>query len=287
MFVLSHHPHIHHQAKAERLALHTALALGPMALAAAFLWPARFMLLLALTILAGIGAGLGMGRGKITRAGAGWCLYEALLLALLMPESVSWFIPALMTAAVVFARTLIADRDFLPPVNMPALAVGTSALFSAPGIFALSFGSPTSIWGVTRGNFFFLSGWLPMLASLALTRAAQARYFKWRAFGSFLLSAGLAIVVWTMLSGISLAPGWTLMPLYLAGFAAFALIADPRATPLSARGQTAAGSLAGIVFALFAIRGMFYQGMVFSALAANLITPMLDYVLAGAPARER
>jgi Na+-translocating ferredoxin:NAD+ oxidoreductase RnfD subunit len=283
MLILSHRPHRRQPDRALMEPLSAALSLAPLALAAVWLWPERFPLAVLAALGAALGAALALGRGRMAKPAAGWCLYEALVIALLMPPGVPWFIPGLMLAAVVFARTMITDRDFLPPVNALALALGTAVLFTAPAAFQLWSGPPDTAWGMCRGNFFFLSGWTPLAASLLLTAALRARAFKWRLFAWFLLSAGLAAAGMVSISGVP--PGWDLMPLSAGLFASITLVSDPRTTALSARGQSAAGSLAGIVFALFAIRGMPYQGMVFSALTANLLTPLLDYVLARSPAR--
>jgi Na+-translocating ferredoxin:NAD+ oxidoreductase RnfD subunit len=285
MPVLSHHPHRRRPGRSLMEPLIAALSLAPLALAAAWLWPGRFPLSFLAALAAGLGAALALGRGRMARPAAGWCVYEALVIVLLMPSGVPWFIPGLILAAVVLARTLIADRDFLPPVNALALALGAAVLFTAPGAFGLSFGTPDLIWGVTRGNFAFLTGWTPLLASLLLTTALRARAFKWHLSAWFLIAAGLAGAAGAMASAAGVPPGWEPVPAYAAVFAAITLVSDPRSTPLAARGQAAAGIAAGTVFALFALRGMPYQGMVFSALAANLLTPLLDYVLARSPAR--
>lgn len=286
MFVLSHHPHRRRPEGAARQPLAAALALGPMALAAAWLWPGRFPPVFAAALALGLGAALGLGRGRMARAAAGWCVYEALLLALLMPAGVAWYAPALMLAAVVSARTLIADSDFLPPVNALALALGTSVLFTEPAAIKLWLGAPAESWGVAQGNFFFLTGWAPLAATLLLTLWLRARAFKWRIVVSFLVAGSLILVAWMMRMKAGPLPDWPGLAAYAACFAALTLVADPRPTPLSARGQAGAGGVAGIVFALFAIRGMHYQGMIFSALAANLLTPLLDYALSRSPARR-
>ena len=194
-----------------------------------------------------------------------------------MPEGAPWHAPALMAAAAAGLRLLAADRDFWPPVNTAAAVLGVAMLSAAPGALAMA---PAAQPLVGRGGFHFMSGWLPLALAAALTAALRLRTVKRAMAGWFLLSAGLAAAVWSHFAGLWGEPGWAWPAAAAAVFAAAAFLTDPRATPRSAAGQAGAGSIAGVVFALFALRGMSWQGMVAAALAANLVTPLFDHLLA-------
>lgn len=285
MFVLSHHPHrrLPRRASAEPLA--AALALAPLAAAALWMRPAGFGLALLAALTGGAGAALALGRRGLNAQSLGWCVWEALVLALLLPAGTAWYAPGLMMAGVVLARTLVSERDFLPPLNALALMAGAAALFAAPEALTLS-AEPAVSWGLARGSFHFLSGWAPLAAALLFSAVLRWRSLKREMAGWFLGSAALAVGAWGLAAGLPLTAGWLSLPAQAALFAVITLVTDPRSTPLSVRGQTGAGSVAGIVFALFALRGLAYQGMLFAALAGSLLAPLLDDLAARGPSRS-
>jgi hypothetical protein len=276
VLILSHHPHRRMARRAAAEPLAAALALAPLAAAALWLWPAGFGPALLAALAGGAGTALALRRRRIDAQSLGWCAWEALVLALLLPAGTAWHAPLLMAAGVTLARTLAADREFLPPLNALALMAGAAALFAAPGALELSAGAPAARWGLARGNFHFLTGWAPLAAALLASAALRWHSLKRAMAGWFLGSAALALAVWGLAARPPLAAGWPALAAQAALFAAITLVADPRATPLSGRAQAGAGSVAGIVFALFALRGLHYQGLLFGALAGSLLTPLLD-----------
>jgi Na+-translocating ferredoxin:NAD+ oxidoreductase RnfD subunit len=280
MIVLSHHPHIRNRMRTSRVAFTAALAWLPLTAAACALWPLSFPLALGASAAVALAVPLLLGRGRISPAAAGWCLADAALLALLMPAGAPWHVPALLMAAVAGLRALLRNRGFTPPLNYIAAVMAASLLLAGPAAPALG-ASALEAYG--RGAFYFQSGYGPLALTL-LAVLLQGRWFKWPSLLAFLLTAGGCVAGVAALAGQAFDPQLMAPLLCTAAVAGIGLVADQRSSPLSRWGQAWAGAVAGCVFALFALRGLAYQGMIVAALIANLLTPLLDY-LDGAPAR--
>jgi len=280
VIVLSHWPHIRNPVRTGRIAFASALAWLPLAAAACALWPRAFPTTLAATAAVALGFALLSGRGRLYGAATGWCLADAALLALLMPAGTPWHVPALLMAAIGGLRALFRNRGFTPPLNFTAVALAASLLLTDRAALAVS--GPGLGEGFGTGSFYFLSGYWPLAATLLLLPAILGRWFKWTSLLSFLLAAGGAAAVAGYLNGWQYDVSAVEPQAYAALVAGIGLVADQRSSPLARGGQAWAGIVAGLLFALFAWRGLPYQGMVIAPLAANLLTPLLDY-RAGAP----
>jgi len=213
-------------------------------------------------------------------------LFNASLLSLLMPEGSAWYYPLLAGLAISSAKNILSEKDRLAPVNFTALVMSVFVLATPEGLAPVYHWSADS-GGWAKGNFYFMTGWLPLVFSLVLFLLLTRSLYKVRIVVLSLLSAGTVVFLTGQMTGSPMANVFSNAGLQALLFLAGILAVDNHYTPLTGWGQTLYGLLAGAVFALFAMKGLLYQGLIFSALTASLFTPFLDCLFTGGYRRTK
>jgi Na+-translocating ferredoxin:NAD+ oxidoreductase RnfD subunit len=284
MFNLSLWPHIRTRFDWRRLGLRRLLALLPAVGFGLYLWGWGLGGALLLSLGAGLaGHVLWAKKGLVRGRDFGW-LSDSLLINLLMPCGISRLVPAGLTLACQGLRAMTGGRKGAYPLNFP-LVLGALTLGAAG--FEVGILHDRAWWAgaVFRGEIFFLSGWLPALMTIAFSLLLVGRLYKWRIPALGLLMP-LAYLLYLQYRAGGLAAGqlpW-LAALYL--FSLGVLAVDHQSTPAGRREQAWFGMAAGIMVFLFSLRGLHWQGAVFSPVIAGLLTPLLDKLKAagGSPA---
>lgn len=275
-------PHITSRYRLKQWNIRRLSAMAPMVFSALYLFGTGFLY----SLLAGLAGSILLPlivkkwrRNFLDLAGA---FFTATVIALLMPAGVDWYYPLLAGLVISGARALLSEKDRLAPVNFMALTFALFVLATPEGL------DMVYLWAVNnggwaKGNFYFMTGWLPLAFSLVLLLLLTGRLYKIMILLLSLLSAGavFALTGLPQMGLIGLAGLQAL--LFLAGI----LAVDNNHTPLTGRGQAIYGLLTGTVFALFALKGLLYQGLIFSALTASLFTPFLDCLFTGGYRRTK
>jgi Na+-translocating ferredoxin:NAD+ oxidoreductase RnfD subunit len=262
------------------------LALAPMIFSALYLSGTGFLYCLLAGLAGSIILPLIVKRWRRNFLDLAEALFTASLLALLMPEGVAWYYPLLAGLALSLTKNTLSEKDRLAPVNFTALVMALFIL-ATPEIIRMAYHWEVNHGGWARGNFYFMTGWIPLAGSLFLLILLTGRLYKTRILILTILAASAVVFLTGQITG---GPGTNLIGLaglqallFLAGI----LAADNHYTPLTSSGQAVYGLIAGVLFALFALKGLLYQGLVFSALTASLFTPFLDCLFTGGYRRTK
>ena len=273
MLIVSLPPHITSRYRLKQWQVRRLAAIAPMTFSALYLFGTGFLYCLLAGLAGPIILPLIVKKWRRNFMDLAEALFTASLIALLMPAGVDWYYPLLTGIAVSGARALLSEKDLLAPVNFIALIFALFVLATPDGL------EPVYSWSVNsggwaKGNFYFMTGWLPLAFSLFLSLLLTGKLYKARIPALVLLSAAAAVyAAWQMSPTINVLSYAGLQALLLlAGI----LAADDHYSPLTGWGQAVYGLVAGAVFALFALKGLLYHGLIFSALTASLFTPFLD-----------
>lgn len=273
MFNLSLWPHIRTRFDWRRLGLRRFLALFPPIGFGLYLWGWQLGAAILISLAAGLFGHIWWAkRGLVRGADFGW-VSDSMLINLLMPVGISPLVPAGLTLACQALRAMTGGKQSAYPLNFP-LALGALALSASGFEGGFICHRAWRAGAVFQGEIFFLSGWLPALLAIACSLALVGRLYKWRipALGLLMPLAFLALQQRAgALEAVQLP--W-LAALYL--FSLGVLAVDHQSTPAGHREQAWFGMAAGILLFLFSLRGLYWQGAVFSPVIAGLLTPLLD-----------
>ena len=277
-------PHITSRYRLKQWQIRRLLALAPMIFSALYLFGTGFLYCLLAGLAGSILLPLIVKRWRRNFLDLAEALFTASLLALLMPEGAAWYYPLVAGLVVSGAKNTLSEKDRLAPINFIALVMALFIL-ATPEIIRMAYHWESSNGGWAKGNFYFMTGWIPLAGSLSLLMLLTGRLYKARIPALVLLSAAVVVyAAWQMnpmINVLSFAGLQALM--LLAGI----LAADNHYSPLTGRGQAVYGLIAGLIFALFALKGSLYQGLIFSALTASLFTPLLDCLFTGGYRRTK
>jgi Na+-translocating ferredoxin:NAD+ oxidoreductase RnfD subunit len=284
MLTVSLPPHITSRYRLKQWQVRRLTALAPMVFSSLYLFGTGFLYCLLAGLAGSVILPLIVKRWRRNFLDLAEALFTASLLALLMPEGAAWYYPLVAGLTVSGARNTLSEKDSLAPVHFIALVMALFIL-ATPEIIRLAYHWESSNGGWARGNFYFMTGWIPLAGSLFLLMVLTGRLYKIKIPLLILLSAITVVyVAWQMnpmINAFSYAGLQAL--LFLGGI----LAVDNHYTPLTGWGQAFYGLIAGLVFALFALKGLLYQGLVFSALTASLFTPFLDCLFTGGYRRTK
>ncbi|MDP2807057.1 MAG: RnfABCDGE type electron transport complex subunit D [bacterium] len=273
-------PHITSRYRLKQLNIRRLAAITPMVISALYLFGTGFLYCLLAGLAGSVILPLIVKKWRRNFLDLADALFTASLIALLMPAGVDWYYPLLAGMVISGARTLLSEKDRLAPVNFMALIFALFVLATPDGLDPVYYWSVNS-GGWAKGNFHFMTGWLPLACSLFLLLMLTGKLYKTRILFLSLLSAGAVIFLAGQMTGSPMTDVFSYAGLQTLLFLAGILAVDNHYTPLTGRGQTIYGLMTGTVFALFALNGLLYQGMIFSALTASLFTPFLDCLFTG------
>ncbi len=275
-------PHITSRYRLKQWQFRRMVAMIPMVFSALYLFETGFLYCLLAGLAGSILLPLIVKKWRRNFLDLAETLFTASIIALLMPAGVDWYYPLLAGLVISGSRALLSEKDRLAPVNFMALTFALFVLATPEGL------DMASLWAVNnggwaKGNFYFMTGWLPLVFSLVLLLLLTGRLYKIMILLLSLLSAGAVFA----LTGLPQMGQSGLAGLQALLFLAGILAVDNNHTPLTGRGQAIYGLLTGAVFALFALKGLLYQGLIFSALTASLFTPFLDCLFTGGYRRTK
>jgi|GEM_PF-3230577 Na+-translocating ferredoxin:NAD+ oxidoreductase RnfD subunit len=274
MLTVSLPPHIGTGQKLQRWQAVKALAVLPLLLAAMYIQPLSFGPGL-------LGALLGMAvpslifrKWRYCRQNWGECLFGSSLIALLIPGSVPWYFPLVAGLLASVGRLMLSEMDHQPPLNFIALVMAVFVL-ATPERIRLAYHWTWDYGAWARGNFHFMSGWLPYVLSFLILAVLGRGLYKLLAV---ITMAMAALLVLGLSGAITNQPSWN--PAFQSILLLSILLAsDNPYTPLSRTGQFIYSTICGGFFGLFAIKNLPYEGMIFSALLSSLFTPALDSLI--------
>jgi Na+-translocating ferredoxin:NAD+ oxidoreductase subunit D len=284
MLTVSLPPHVTSRYRLKQWQARRLTALAPLVFSALYLFGTGFLYCLLAGLAGSILLPLIVKKWRRNFLDLAEALFTASLLALLMPEGAGWYYPLVAGLAVSGARNILSEGDRLAPINFIALVMALFIL-ATPEMIRMNYHWVSGNGGWARGNFYFMTGWVPLAGSLFLLVLLTGRLYKNRIPALVLLSAAAVVyTVWQMNPMVNVLSYAGLQALlFLAGI----LAVDNHYTPLTSWGQTVYGLITGVIFALFALKGLLYQGLIFSALTASLLTPLLDCLFTGGYRRTK
>lgn len=279
-------PHIASRYRLKQWNIRRLAAMVPMVFSALYLFGTGFLYSLLAGLAGSVILPLIVKKWRRNFLDLAEAFFTASVIALLMPAGVDWHYPLLAGIVISGARALLSEKDRLAPVNFMALTFALFVLATSEGL------DPAYLWsansgGWAKGNFHFMTGWLPLVLSLALLLLLTGRLYNFRVLLLSLLSAGAVFALTGQMTGLS-----QMGPIGLAGLQALLFLAgilavDNNHTPLTGRGQAIYGIITGALFSLFALKSLLYQGLIFPALTASLFTPFLDCLFTGGYRRTK
>ena len=279
-------PHIASRYRLKQWNIRRLAAMVPMVFSALYLFGTGFLYSLLAGLAGSVILPLIVKKWRRNFLDLAEAFFTASVIALLMPAGVDWYYPLLAGIVISGARALLSEKDRLAPVNFMALTFALFVLATPEGL------DPAYLWsansgGWAKGNFHYMTGWLPLALSLALLLLLTGRLYKFRVLLLSLLSAGAVFALTGQMTGLS-----QMGPIGLAGLQALLFLAgilavDNNHTPLTGRGQAIYGIITGALFSLFALKSLLYQGLIFPALTASLFTPFLDCLFTGGYRRTK
>ncbi|MBI4727289.1 RnfABCDGE type electron transport complex subunit D [candidate division TA06 bacterium] len=279
-------PHITSRYRLKQWQVRRLAAMAPMTFSALDLFGTGFLYCLLAGLAGSVLLPLTIKRWRRNFLDPVAALFTASLLALLMPEGSVWYYSLLAGLAVSGVKNILSEKDRLAPINFVAL---TMALFilATPDNIRLAYHWEINSGGWAKGNFYFMTGWIPLAGSLFLLMLFTGRLYKVRLLLLSLLSSGAVIFLAWKMTGNLMPNTFSYAGLQALLFLAGILAVDNHHTPLTGRGQAIYGMISGMLFALFALKGLLYQGLIFSALTASLFTPFLDCLFTGGYRRTK
>ena len=296
MFTLSSSPHIRDKTTVARIMRAVIIALSPVVAASIYFFGLRAVELLLVCSLSSIAAEylfLKL-RGK-GLPGEPSALLTGLLLALVLPPSFPlWgaalgaifaivigkqifgglgcniFNPALIGRAFLAAAFPVLMTTWVHPFTLDAVTTATP-------LGLLKFQSQlTPVLPLFLGN---VAGSLGETSSLALLIGGAylllKRYIDWRIRFSYLSTVALFSTIFYLINPLYGAPSFHLFAGGLM-LGAFFMATDPVTSPLSKQGRWIFGLGAGIIVVIIRRWGGYPEGVMFSILLMNALTPLLD-----------
>lgn len=286
MLNVSMPPHITSRYRLKPLNIRRLAAIAPLVFSALYLFGTGFLYCLLAGLAGSVILPLIVKKWRRNFLDLAEASFTASIIALLMPAGVDWYYPLLAGIVISGARALLSEKDRLAPVNFMALTFALFVLATPEGLAPVYHWSANS-GGWAKGNFYFMTGWLPLALSLVMLLLLTGRLYKVRILLLALLSAGAVLSLNSQMTGVPPMGTINLAGLQALLFLSGILASDNHHTPLTGWGQTLYGLLTGTVFALFAMKGLLYQGLIFPALTASLFTPFLDCLFTGGYRRAK
>jgi electron transport complex protein RnfD len=297
--IVSMSPHIRGRISVERMMLITIAALAPTAVAGLYLFGIRCLMIMVLSVVTAVVVESGiesLTHQQLTYQD-GHAVLTGLLLALILPPSVPWWIPvigsgiAIILGKMVFGglgtypfnpvlvswvvlklswgerMSLFVSSHTSEQVLTPLMAVKEDpALFYEYNLVDLFLGTQAGAIGTVCGAALLIGGIVLLITKL----------IRWHIPVSFLIGIGL---VATILHGINadmnppalfhLITGGTLM-------AAFFLAPEPVTSPVTPVGMLSFGFLAGVLTMIIRLWGAHPDGSFYAILIMNAATPLFN-----------
>ena len=296
--ILSGSPHIKSQQSTSRIMLDVIIALIPACIAAVYFFGAGCLMTIALCIGSAVGceAAVQFFTKKEVTVSDLSAVVTGLLLALNLPPNVPWYLPVCGSAFAIiivkqcfgglghnFMNPALAGRCFLLiswPVAMTTFVApfaGVDAVASATPLGVLKEGGDAlpGLWDMFIGN---VGGSIGETSVLALLIGGAylliRRVISWRIPCAYLGTVALI----TLLTG---QPGMILFELFAGGLmlGAFFMATDYVSSPSAPKAQLVFGIGCGVVTMVVRLWGGYPEGVSFSILFMNLMTPLLDKAL--------
>ncbi len=295
--ILSGAPHIRSGQSTRRIMLDVVIALLPAAVAAVIFFGASSLLTIALCIASAVGCEAAIQhftKKSITISDCS-AIVTGLLLALNLPPNAPWYLSVCGSAFAIiivkqcfgglgnnFMNPALAARCFLLiswPVAMTTFTApfAVDAVASATPLGVLKEGGEMlpSVWNMFIGN---VGGSIGETSALALLIGAAylliRKVISWRIPLMYLLTVAVITLVWGK-------PDMILFELFAGGLmlGAFFMATDYASSPASPKAQLVFGVGCGVVTMVIRIFGGYPEGVSFSILFMNLLTPLLDKAL--------
>ncbi len=296
--ILSGSPHIKSSISTSRIMLDVVIALIPACIAAVYFFGAGCLMTIALCIISAVGceAAVQYFTKKAVTISDLSAVVTGLLLALNLPPNVPWYIPVCGSAFAIiivkqcfgglghnFMNPALAARCFLLiswPVAMTTFVApfaGVDAVASATPLGVLSEGSGTlpGIFDLFIGKVGGSMGETSVLALLIGGAYLLIRkVISWRIPLAYLGT----VAIFTLCTG---QPGMILFNLFAGGLmlGAFFMATDYVSSPSSPNAQLVFGVGCGVITMVIRLWGGYPEGVSFSILFMNLLTPLLDKAL--------
>ncbi|GEM_PF-5963749 len=260
----------------EQLHLRKLAAVAPLAIGSAYCFGPGYLARLAVMAASAAALKLALARLSAARTDWGHTLFEAVLLSLLAPAALPWYLGWVCPALALLLRWMLGGRDGVVPLNVPAVVLAVLLVHFGGGAMAIGRWAAPAWFGPAASQY-FLCGALPAGLSALAAVILLARVYKYA-----LLAAFIAPVVF--LSGLLVytTGGWgpavTEQLIIFNGLlvAAVFLAADEASSPRAGWAQALQGLASAAVFLLFARKGQLFQAVVWSAFIPSLATPWLD-----------
>ncbi len=308
-------PHIRHTGNTVSKVMWTVVAsLLPATLAAVYFFGLRALILIALAIVSAVATEALCQKlmGRPVRIADGSAVITGLLLALMLPVSVPWYIPVLGSVfAIGIAKQAFGGLGM--NIYNPALISRTFLLISFPVIMTrwslprvwdkaidgLTCASPLGqykllgfdidkvismfhfdsrsdmYWHLFTGN---ISGSIGETSAIALLLGAAVLFFKkaadWRVPLAYFVVYTLSCLVIGQDPAFHILSGGLLL-------AVLFMATDPVTSPVTKRGRWLFGAFCGILSVLFRVLGGNPEGVSYAILLMNTLTPLIDRYTTG------
>lgn len=275
MFNLSIWPHIRTRFDRKQLEFRKLLTLMPLLGFGIFLWGWRLATPLMVSAFATCLMHAYCSRKGFRLRGDYSFINDVAIIVLLMPVTTHWIIPAGLSLICYLLRTFVGNKEYVAPLNFPLIL---SAMYMTGGIWPSAeplYLSRHEYLAIAGGNFFFISGWLPVALTIALSFLLLTRLYKWRILLSGLLLP-LAYVYLLFRAGAHIDSMLAAMLINLFLFSLGVLSLDHISTPSKRWSQYGYGTLCGWLIFIFAVKGQLIYGVIFSPIIVSLISPLMD-----------
>ncbi|MEA4853428.1 MAG: RnfABCDGE type electron transport complex subunit D [Christensenella sp.] len=296
--ILSGSPHIRSNQSTTRIMLDVIIALIPACIAAVYFFGVGCIWTMLLSVASAVGceAAIQYFTKKTVTIGDLSAVVTGLLLALNLPAGAPWYLPVCGSAFAIiivkqcfgglghnFMNPALAARCFLLiswPVAMTAFVApfaGVDAVASATPLTALGEGAANvpGVWDLFIGK---VGGSMGETSALALLIGAAyliiRKVISWRIPVTYLGTVALI----TLLTG---RPDMILFELFAGGLmlGAWFMATDYVSSPSSPKAQLVFGVGCGVITMVIRLWGGYPEGVSFSILFMNLLTPLLDKAL--------
>ncbi len=275
MFNLSIWPHIRTRFDRKQLEFRKLLTLLPLLGFGIFLWGWRLATPLMVSAFATWLMHAYCSRKGFRPRGDYSFINDVAIIVLLMPVTVHWLIPAGLSLICYLLRTFVGNKEYVAPINFPLIL---AAMYMAGGKWPaaeLWYLSRQDYWAIARGNFFFISGWLPVVLTVGFSFLLLTRLYKWRILLSGMLLP-LAYVYLLFRAGAHIDSMLAAMLVNLFLFSLGVLSIDHISTPSKRWSQFWHGMFCGFFIFIFAVKGQLFYGVIFSPIIVSLISPLMD-----------
>lgn len=308
-FVVSSSPHIHSNESVSRIMLDVVLALIPAAIASTYFFGVRVILIIGLSILSAVlTEALIQKTLKKPITIYDWsAVVTGILVAYNLPPTSPWWLPIIGSAIAIalvkhvfgglghnFMNPALAARAILLaawPARMTAwIQPGIDAISTATSLDSLSTATPLailkgtegevanlpSLWNVIIGN---VGGTIGEVSAIALLIGAAyllyRRVINWRI--PFTYIGTVALLTW-IFGGTALFEGNGIYHIFIGGLilGSFYMATDYVSSPVTPVGQIIMGIGCGVLTTVIRLYGAYPEGVSYSILIMNVVTPLLD-----------